>query len=171
MQLKLFCCWWNFEIIYFTVSSWWGGGGGGGGGLDLCAAYKSGWCLYFYGNLVPTHAPHCCFIIQLPRYQARGKDKTKSKKLEYNIIFVHDFWKSLLIPAMIIPATLIINMGDFTTPHTCFCCYWTCNSIKQCFYAIFLSPLSSLSIYFLHSDMMVIIFFYNVSIIVRWISK
>ena len=63
-------------------------------------------------------APHCCFITQLSRYQARGKDTTKSKKLEYNIIFVHDLRKSLLIPAMIIPATIIINMGDFTTPHT-----------------------------------------------------
>ena len=45
---------------------------------------------------------------------------TKSKKLEYDIIFVHDLWKSLLIPVMIIPATLIINMGDFTTPYTFF---------------------------------------------------
>ena len=71
-------------------------------------------------NLVSTHAPHCCFVTQLSRYQARGKDVTKSKKLEYNIIFVHDLWKSLLIPAMKMPATIIINMGDFTTPHTFF---------------------------------------------------
>ena len=25
--------------------------------------------------------------------------------------------------------TLIINMGDFTTPHTFFCYYWARNSI------------------------------------------
>ena len=48
-------------------------------------------------------------------YQSRGKDTTKSKKLEYNIIFVHDLWKSLLIQAMIAAATLLINMGDFPT--------------------------------------------------------
>ena len=37
------------------------------------------------------------------------KTRQNPKKLEYDIIFVHDLWKSLLIPAMIVPATLIIK--------------------------------------------------------------
>ena len=86
-------------------------------------------------TFVSTHAPQCCFITQLSGYQSRGKDRTKSKKLDDNIIFVHDLWKSLLIHAMMIPATLIINMGDFTTTRTFDCCYWARNSIWQCFYA------------------------------------
>ena len=70
---------------------------------------------------------------------------------------------------MKIPATLIINMGDFTTPHTFFAIIELVIQFSNAFMQ-FLSPLSSLSIYFWHSDMM-IIFFYNVSIIVPWISK
>ena len=35
-----------------------------------------------------------------------------------------------------------IYMGDFTTPHSLFCCYWARNSIKQCFYVIFVTPVN-----------------------------
>ena len=132
------------------------------------------------------------------------------KSLSIILFFVHDLWKYLLILAMIIPATLIINMGDFTIPHQCWkfsqkscrpsslesqiinikskknyrkvpgpppklsASDWrTCGNFQHCpshFYATILSPLSFLSINFWHSDMMTI-FFYNVSIIVPWISK
>ena len=72
---------------------------------------------------------------------------------------------------MIIPATLIINMGDFTTPHTFFfAIIELVIQFSNAFMQLFFVTLSSLSIYFWHSDMM-IIFFYNVSIIVPWISK
>ena len=74
---------------------------------------------------------------------------------------------------MIIPATLIINMGDFTTPHTFFfAIIELVIQFSNAFMQLFCHPvtLSPLSIYFWHSDMM-IIFFYNVSIIVPWISK
>ena len=57
-----------------------------------------------------------------------GETRQKPKKLEYDIIFVHALWKSWLIQAMI-PANLIIIMGDFTTRHTFYCCYWARNSI------------------------------------------
>ena len=69
---------------------------------------------------------------------------------------------------MIIPATLIINMGDFTIPQTLtpfFAIIELVIQFSNAFMQLFLSPLSFLSINFWHSDMM-IIFFYNVSIIV-----
>ena len=57
-----------------------------------------------------------------------GETRQNFKKLEYDIIFVHGLWKSWLIQAMMIPANLMINMGDFTTRHTFYCCYWARNS-------------------------------------------
>ena len=71
---------------------------------------------------------------------------------------------------MIIPATLIINMGDFTTPHTFFAVIELVIQFSNAFMQLFVTPVIPKYLFW-HSDMMVIIFFYNVSIIVRWISK
>ena len=79
--------------------------------------------LSLYSKFTGTWSPHMHHItVSSPSCLGTrpGKRHDKIQKLEYNIIFVHDLWKSLLIPAMIIPATLIINMGTFTTLHIFF---------------------------------------------------
>ena len=72
----------------------------------------------FTGTWSP-HMHHTAVSLPSCLGTRRGEETRQNpKSLSTILFFVHDLWKSLLIQAMIIPASLIINMGDFTTPHT-----------------------------------------------------
>ena len=84
-------------------------------------------CSQTYGPRVLMHAPHCCYITKLSRYQSKGKITCLSILffLLLKTIFT-DFslWIYLLFSTL--------RRVIFTATQAFYCCYSDRNSIPQC---------------------------------------
>ena len=122
-----------------------GGGGWGVGEPCLCLYVDIAAARKFTSTGPPIHAPQCCFMTQLSRYQSNGENTWyDSNTLSIFIWFMEILTDFRMIMHVINTFYYFDSAG---------------NSILLCIYWTLLWPLSRLSIYFWPLEMVVIILF------------